>query len=54
MSSLTYILGFSVRFFSASLFRLGILCDKNQVSDYRLLGASSLGIAITWRPSSVR
>jgi hypothetical protein len=79
MSSLTYILGFSVRFFSASLFRLGILCDKNhikifcseiwvemifgwptfkimcntpifyqlrcqienQVSDYRLVGASS-------------
>jgi hypothetical protein len=25
MISLTYILGFSVRFFSASLFRLGIL-----------------------------
>ena len=80
MSSLTYILGFSLRFFSASLFRLGILWDKNhikifcseiwvemilgwptfkimcndpifyfnyrcqienQVSDYRLLGASS-------------
>jgi hypothetical protein len=63
MSSLTYVLGFSVRFFSASLFRLGILwslggplsklcvtppfsinfrCQiENQVSDYRLLGASS-------------
>jgi hypothetical protein len=30
-SSLTYILGFSVRFFSASLFRLGILWDKNHI-----------------------
>ena len=33
MSTLTYmyILGFSVRFFSASLFRLGILWDKNHI-----------------------
>jgi len=31
MSSLTYILGFSVIFFSASLFRLGILRDKNHI-----------------------
>jgi hypothetical protein len=80
ISSLTYIMGFSVRFFSASLFSLGIswekkitsqsvaqlkwsfggplskLCVtppfainfrcqiKNQVSDYRLLWASSLHV----------
>ena len=31
MSSLTYILSFSVRFFSASLFHLGILWDKNHI-----------------------
>jgi hypothetical protein len=31
MSSLTYILGFSVKSFSASLFRLGILWDKNHI-----------------------
>ena len=81
ISSLTYIMGFCVRFFSASLFHLGILWEKkitsksvgqkfelkwsfggplsklcitppfsinfrcqieNQVSDYRLLGVSSL------------
>jgi hypothetical protein len=81
--SLAYIMGFSVRFFSASLIRFGILWEqkitstfvaqkfelkwsfggplsklcvtpafsinfrcqiKNQVSDYRLLGASSLHV----------
>jgi hypothetical protein len=32
ISSLTYILGFSVRFFSASLFRLGILWERKITS----------------------